>query len=623
MLSGFLWQHLTHLNIFFAVTWLPWQMITAHTISSRSKTSTLNYIAYCLCLALPFLVGQFQIPLLISLVSVSYLATRLTQQNIWKKTTTFKLLITAITGFLIASPQILPTLELVSYSNRAAGANQFDIRSANQHSFALYHLPTFIFPHFYGNGETYWGKRLEIEYGTFIGTIPILFILALFIHFKQIHQPRKFFISLATISCLLSLGSLSPFRLIGIEPSLWIFSAPARWLLFTTFSLAILSGDILDLVQKKIFQKHLNTIFKKTLYILLLIIGITNVAIFTPKIASYTIDQLSQSAPTKADFYSQKITSIFESARQSSLSLYSPYTYLPLIALGLFILTLKKRPTFLPPVIIIVTTLELLIVNTTTTPFIRWAETLRPPATLSALPDALQNQEARLYTIRDGGDTGAYFTNPETRPTKAKRNSQQNLIIPLLNLPLNIPGMEWPASLPFSAHQIAIESIRGQTTSYQIENFEAAANLNIGAAAVPDYLDDGSLEDQSLSQTTQSGIHIYELPFSPRFEISSGTLETQKIDNKGAHILKTDSDTPATLLIRDSWYPGWNADIDGTITPISLNQPFFQQVTLPAGSHTVKLLYSPNKIYLGIILSLTTLFIIGLLVTFGQLKKKS
>jgi uncharacterized membrane protein YfhO len=60
------------------------------------------------------------------------------------------------------------------------------------------------------------------------------------------------------------------------------------------------------------------------------------------------------------------------------------------------------------------------------------------------------------------------------------------------------------------------------------------------------------------------------------------------------------------LTIRDSFYPGWRADIDGAPVPIGRAEEIFQSVPVPAGRHIVNLSYRPQLIYLGIAISLLT-----------------
>ena len=97
--------------------------------------------------------------------------------------------------------QLIPTYELVQFSTRGGEDATFTVQSANQYSYPVYHLPTVLFPRFFSADDTYWGKRLEIEYGFFIGTLPLLLLL-----FYKKNKDNKFFFWLAIITFLLALG---------------------------------------------------------------------------------------------------------------------------------------------------------------------------------------------------------------------------------------------------------------------------------------------------------------------------------------------------------------------------------------------------------------------------------
>ena len=53
----------------------------------------------------------------------------------------------------------------------------------------------------------------------------------------------------------------------------------------------------------------------------------------------------------------------------------------------------------------------------------------------------------------------------------------------------------------------------------------------------------------------------------------------------------------------DTDYPGWEADVDGTATPILRANLAFRAVAVPAGSHRVTMTFRPSSARNGLILS--------------------
>ncbi len=608
-LSQFVWQHITHLNIFLAIAWLPWQMLAMHSIMQRKKISARDTAALILLLGIPFLIGQIQVPFLMMVVAMIYglyilfshplqlplgqgertLFHLLTKSGSGK---VIQLAIIAFGVFLLVAVQLFPTFELAKLSSRGSGG-AFDITNANQFSYPLYHLPTLLFPRFYGNDSTYWGKRLEIEYGFYIGVIPLILAIWFIWNRKKIVMPdlighprgsrlggrddTSFFLWLAAITFLLALGSLSPFRLLHIEPSLWIFSAPARWLLFTTFSLSIFAGYGFDAVwnhlqiAKKFFQRIAFTIIS--------LVVISNIFLFVPA--------LTPSLSPIGERGNAKLESMLVSARSSSVSFRSPYTYIAIISLILLPLALRhangKR------IIIAVAACDLIIITYTTTPTLPWQSILKPPVSIQQLPSNVFNHNARVYSIRDGGDTGAYFTDPSSRANMTIRELQKNLLVPMVSAQFNIYGIEWPASLNLTEQAKQLEQLH-PTKPYAIENIALAKELNIGAV---------------LSSDMHNEVNVTALETKPRFELSNGSVAL--ISEKPSElILKTNAQRDSTLIIRDTFYPGWHAYVDGNEVPIQKSPLFFRTLQVPAGEHTILMNYQPKVLQIGEIISLGT-----------------
>lgn len=624
-LGSFIVQHTTHLNIIITAAWLPWQMLVAHRLANRQSAKLKDYALFALVLGLPFLAGQIQIPFMIAAVSSIYFIYLHWVKNRQFLKPTFKILLIALAVIFIAAAQLLPTAELVMNSSRGP-AGDFDTERANQFSYPLYHLPTLLFPRFFDTDDMYWGKRLEIEHGFFIGTIPlILAIYSLTSYFRRrvprvdrLGGPptsarseartsgggkgdtgpvgRGFFVVLIFCTFLLALGSLSPFRLIGIEPSLWVFTAPSRWLLFTTFGLAIFAAFGFDQLRAK--AASVPKLIKVSLPIVIAIILLANVALFIDQttLADWALQRVSSISPDvlsgrPLSYYQSKMFSLITSARQSSLSLQSPYTWLSLASLISLPLLIKRRAYSW---LLIIASVELVIVASTATPTLPWSNVLDPPTSLSQLPDSVISGQARLYSIRSStADTGAYLTNPATRADQTIRQQQQQLLVPLIHSQFNLPGIEWPASLSLAGHTQALADLRIDE-GYDIKDVKLAEALNIGAVLTPN-------EDDA-------GVNIVALNPAPRSNAAYQQINPTHIQ------LTPFSPDQTNISVTNSYYPGWRAATNNQSLAISKSQDIFQQISIPEGAKAITLKYQPLSIYLGLILSALALLTCGILI---------
>ncbi len=77
-------------------------------------------------------------------------------------------------------------------------------------------------------------------------------------------------------------------------------------------------------------------------------------------------------------------------------------------------------------------------------------------------------------------------------------------------------------------------------------------------------------------------------------------------------VLRTRAATPALLVIADTWYPGWEAAVDGTPVPLWRVNLLFRAVLVGEGEHEVTLDYRPATWRKGVALSVAGLALIGL-----------
>ena len=68
--------------------------------------------------------------------------------------------------------------------------------------------------------------------------------------------------------------------------------------------------------------------------------------------------------------------------------------------------------------------------------------------------------------------------------------------------------------------------------------------------------------------------------------------------------LAVQADRPGYLVLTDSWYPGWNAAVDGRATPILRADVLFRAIQIEPGNHTVVFEYQPQSFVLGATISI-------------------
>jgi hypothetical protein len=94
-------------------------------------------------------------------------------------------------------------------------------------------------------------------------------------------------------------------------------------------------------------------------------------------------------------------------------------------------------------------------------------------------------------------------------------------------------------------------------------------------------------------------------------EIVSGSRIESLTDSGNAVTIRASSPQAGWLILSDTFYPGWRAMIDGAPTEIRLANEAFRAIEFPAGDHTIGFRYEPRSVLIGLIVSLTSLAIIG------------
>ncbi|MFH1048514.1 MAG: YfhO family protein [Patescibacteria group bacterium] len=253
-LSPFFIVHLKHINIIESAIWLPLIFLFFHRALHTDNLK--DSIWSGLFMGISILAGHIQINYLMFLFLFAYFIYFLiVEKNAFPgKMRLFILKKTALAlpllllGLGISAIGLLPAIELNDLSIRPFN-NSFSFYS----SYSLNPLQFFLtslFPHFFGGqSETsgYWGGWNYWELTSYLGIVPLIFILIAVPFFKN-QKFIKFLFITALLSLFLSFGyHFFPYYVAYfLLPGIQLFRAPARFLFLYNFSLIIIAGFALD-----------------------------------------------------------------------------------------------------------------------------------------------------------------------------------------------------------------------------------------------------------------------------------------------------------------------------------------------------------------------------------------
>jgi len=87
-------------------------------------------------------------------------------------------------------------------------------------------------------------------------------------------------------------------------------------------------------------------------------------------------------------------------------------------------------------------------------------------------------------------------------------------------------------------------------------------------------------------------------------------------------VIETSSTASSVLVVSESFYPGWQATVDGKPTRILLTDYLLRGVALPAGNHQIVMRYEAPAAKTGAIISVVTLGMLCVLVLYSRRTRK-
>lgn len=267
--GGFNVAHLNHVGVISVTAWLPWTFLLSRSLLVKGARNTgrewLTMGGLGLVVGLKFLAGHPQMALLGSIALLFYVlfllcTTKPSAGSVLRWCGGISL------GVLISLPQLLPTMELATLSQRAGGLEEIFFTS---YSFPPLLLATYVSPFFMGNPY----PEGSVEVMCYVGLLPL--VLAQVALFRSSKDERWFYFALGLVGTLLSFGGCNPFyRHLRYVPLLNLFRVPARYLYWTSLSLAILSALGADVIRSVISER-----ITSRGWLIMVILGLSSVVV--------------------------------------------------------------------------------------------------------------------------------------------------------------------------------------------------------------------------------------------------------------------------------------------------------------------------------------------------------
>jgi hypothetical protein len=247
MVSDIFIIHLGNLNTITAPAYLPLIFLGLRQSLKQPSTSNLQSpisnlrwsILSGIALALSVLAGQAQMVYIVALLCGIYGLYELILQRHYR--VIFLGSITLIVALGLSAIALLPALELVRLTARAA----LTYAEASRYSLHPLTLSAFINPIVIGRGpQNFWLPIDRAEIG-YLGVTTLALV--------GLARKPKIYFAITLIGFVLALGAYTPVHQLLFQtlPGFASFRAPARFILLTSFSLAILSGYALADLRKE------------------------------------------------------------------------------------------------------------------------------------------------------------------------------------------------------------------------------------------------------------------------------------------------------------------------------------------------------------------------------------
>lgn len=526
-------------------------------------------------------------------------------------------------GLGLASFQILPGRELLSLSQR----------EVEPHPFEWAFLPwqkiiTFVAPDFYGNHSTgnYWGPQDYTSNTGFVGVVALIFV---FLGMKGLKRKKEILFSTILLISALVFAFPTPVSIFLWKSGIFGLNAASahRSLVLFNLGVALLAGFGVDNLQK---QKGYRT-FWIFLPVAFLFTGFAAYAFFFLKgdvgaVAKNVVALRNLVIPTAALFSSLVIYLLIAKkilSKKIAVILFFAVAVVELFRFGWKFTPFSAKNIVFP-----------------TTPILAYLESREKPVRVTGskvipinmkMPYKLESLEGydAVYPLRVAKFLAALNSEKSGTQPLGRYGTVDNDTSELLDLVntkyyLTLKDEKDPnpkGKIPdrFDPNRfvvgfedkttVVLESKTALPRAFIVYDWEVISD---GDKILDRLLSGYPFADKIILEEEPS-IKPSAVAKQPRVE----TVFYE--ENESVYSVETEKD--GMLFVSDSYYPGWNAYLNGTLTKIYRANYNFRAVPIPPGKHTVRFVYEPESFRKGIYYSAISLLFLILLSPLGKLLK--
>ncbi|MBI5304847.1 MAG: oligosaccharide flippase family protein [Chloroflexi bacterium] len=643
--SGMMTVSITFPMVISAAAWLPAILACVELIvtARNSARQILFALIGALLIGIQFLAGHIEISMYVLIVTAFYTVWRAFSLPGWRGRVGIGVIIAAMTfiGIALAAIQIVPLYELVQNNFRSGSVTYQDVVGW---AYPIRQIITFFIPDFFGNpthhtyldvfdfttrpapgGTIFWGIKNYVEAGSYVGILPLVLALIAMIsrvtsHVSRLTSHISLFTVLAIISLLFTFGTpLYAILFFGV-PGFNQLHSPFRWVFPYTLSVAALAGISAEIIQNSKFkiQNSPRQFRISDFEFMPIIIGIGILFVLA---ASWFWRDQSIAFADRIVHSSDLASQVFDNGRMffsyefRNVALFAIFV----IGAGVAIRALQSARWRWVSVAILAADLFIIGMQFYPRADARLAE-FTPPAVQFLQEDpslyritSYDNPDEKMFNANAGmffgiSDIRGYdsIIPKQYAELMGVLAPQDELLYnriaafykpdpfdsPLLNL-LNVKYVLTTRPLPNAGYTLVYDK---EIQIYRNDRVLPRAFMVPRARVITDR---AALLNTMKQLDPTRGVLIEQQPESnidATCALKPVSIEKYALTEV---IVKSEQDCAGWLVLSDSYFPGWIAQIDGQDASLYRADYNFRAVIVPAGAHTIRFRYSPVSFRVG------------------------